>query len=64
MSKKRVYAAIEIADQEIRLIVLEIFEARPLHKGVFSFYISLIYTFFEFYYFLPCFYFNQKKSTS
>lgn len=28
MSKKRVYAAIEIADQEIRLIVLEIFEAR------------------------------------
>lgn len=28
MSKKRVYASIEIADQEIRLVVLEIFEAR------------------------------------
>lgn len=28
MSKKRVYAATEIADQEIRLIVLVIFEAR------------------------------------
>ena len=28
MSKKRVYASIEIADQEIRLVVLEIFESR------------------------------------
>lgn len=28
MSKKRVYASIEIADQEVRLVVLEIFEAR------------------------------------
>ncbi len=28
MSKKRVYASIEIADQEIRLVVLEIFELR------------------------------------
>lgn len=28
MSKKRVYASIEIADQEVRLVVLEIFEGR------------------------------------
>lgn len=28
MSKKRVYATMEIADQEVRLVVLEIFEAR------------------------------------
>lgn len=28
MSKKKVYASIEIADQEVRLVVLEIFEAR------------------------------------
>ena len=28
MSKKRVYATLEIADQEVRLVVLEIFEAR------------------------------------
>ena len=28
MRKKKVYATLEIADQEIRLIVLEIFEGR------------------------------------
>lgn len=28
MSKKRVYASVEIADQEVRLVVLEIFESR------------------------------------
>lgn len=28
MSKKRVYASIEIADQEVRLVVLEVFESR------------------------------------
>ena len=28
MSKNRVYAAVEIADQEVRLVVMEIYEAR------------------------------------
>ena len=36
MSKKRVYAAIEIADQEIRLIVLEIFETK-IEDSLFKF---------------------------
>ena len=28
MSKKQVYASLEIADQEVRLVVLEVFDGR------------------------------------
>ena len=28
MSKKKVYASLEIADQEVRLVVLEVFDGR------------------------------------
>ena len=43
MRKKKVYATLEIADQEIRLIVLEIFEGRNNVLRVERVHLSLIH---------------------